>query len=105
MSIEIPLLIREKIDHYIWLNLIKCVNLEYSESLFKYYDGTNQYVGHKSGIYIVLKNHWRWFTYRFSRNETTLNPLFADSYIYDIRGECVGDLPKHYHHIILKEIL
>jgi len=103
MSLEIPLLIREKLDYYlysrVWKKHIECVNLEYRASLYKY--PNNSVMNTAQGIYINLRGYWKWFTYRYPRSDTyILRGVTADCYIYDIRGRDIGKLPKHYHYIL-----
>jgi len=116
MSIQIlPLLIREKIDYYlyfrVWRNRIRAVNLEYDGSLLK---GDNKlydrwYPINLSGIEVRIGGLWRCFNFRYLCFDND-DPSFRRvpemwSHIHDIREKNVCELPKHYQHVKLEEIL
>jgi len=100
MSIEIPLLIREKLDYYlyfrVWQNRIGCVNLEYVELRMVNYS-TGSIAMTKMGEYLVKSYNYR---------NLDIEDFRGVRYINSIRSRgSVCILPKHYYHIILKEIL
>jgi len=100
MSIQLPLLIREKLDYYlyfqVWQNRVKTVNLEYVKSLniftITHAEDINLY-----GFRIKLCNN------SYMRFHFRIFPTWK--YINNCRFGIVGQLPKHYYHTILKEIL
>jgi len=107
MSLEIPLLIREKIDDYlyfrVWQNRIRSVISEYGGALNKYYSTKDQITCTR----LFLRDCWKFYNFRNLCFYT--DDIDADyrrrEYIRNIRNNYVVKLPKHYYHIILKEIL
>jgi len=96
MSLEVPLLIQEKIDYYlyfrVWRNLIRAVNLEYDESSNKY-SISNNYIN-LYGFRIKLCNYAKKFNYRDLCYAINNKHIYA---IWSYRDSITrGLVPKHY---------
>jgi len=99
MSLKIPLLIREKLDYYlyfrVWQNRIKAVNSEYNGSLNEF-TIAHEFIAHY-GFCTRLGGSGKYFNFRRKdsiwMNTHIRNYRIQNTYTY---------LPKHYHHLILE---